>query len=74
MVKVRTGRALCACISATTVEESMPPERKAPSGTSATIWPCSDWRMSASVRSTASSGVPANGLRSPSAAIAAASQ
>ena len=28
---------LCACINATTVEESIPPERKAPSGTSAII-------------------------------------
>ena len=34
IVKVRTGRADSACISATTVEESMPPERNAPSGTS----------------------------------------
>ena len=29
----------CACISATTVEESMPPDRKAPSGTSAIMRP-----------------------------------
>src|SRR5262249_49074494 len=37
MVKVRTGRGLCACMSATTVEESIPPERNAPSGTAAAI-------------------------------------
>ena len=37
MVNVRTGRGDRACISATTSDESMPPERKAPSGTSAHI-------------------------------------
>ena len=37
MVKVFTGRDDCFCISATTVEESMPPDRNAPSGTSAII-------------------------------------
>src|SRR5205823_13784743 len=35
MVNVFTGRLLCDCISATTVLESIPPERNAPSGTSA---------------------------------------
>ena len=35
MVKVRTGRLDSACISATTVDESMPPDRNAPTGTSA---------------------------------------
>ena len=37
MVKVLTERVLCACISATMVELSIPPDRNAPSGTSATI-------------------------------------
>ncbi len=37
MVKVFTGRGESFCISATTVDESTPPERKAPSGTSAII-------------------------------------
>jgi len=32
IVKVFTGRVLCDCIKATTVDESIPPERKAPSG------------------------------------------
>ncbi|CFM21367.1 Uncharacterised protein [Bordetella pertussis] len=39
MAKVRTGCALCACIRATTVDESMPPERNAPRLTSDSIWP-----------------------------------
>src|SRR4029077_8667042 len=37
MEKVFTGDALTFCISATIVEESTPPERKTPSGTSAVI-------------------------------------
>src|ERR1051326_4805744 len=37
MLKVLIGRRLWACITATTNEESMPPERNAPTGTSATI-------------------------------------
>ena len=37
MVNVFTGRVLWTCISATTREESMPPERNAPRGTSAII-------------------------------------
>ena len=36
-VKVRTGLELCRCIRATIVLESIPPERNAPTGTSATI-------------------------------------
>ena len=36
-VKVRTGTDECRCIRATIVLESIPPERKAPTGTSATI-------------------------------------
>jgi hypothetical protein len=34
MAKVFTGRGLADCISATVSEESMPPERNAPRGTS----------------------------------------
>ncbi len=37
MENVRTGRVALACISATTVDESIPPDRNAPSGTSATM-------------------------------------
>ena len=44
MVKVLTGREDWRCISATMVDESTPPERKAPSGTSA-----SDCRLTASL-------------------------
>ena len=39
MAKVRTGCELCACIRATMVDESMPPDRNAPRLTSASIWP-----------------------------------
>ena len=46
--KVRTGRVLCACISATTVDESMPPDRNAPSGTSAIMRRLTASRSSAS--------------------------
>ena len=38
MVKVRTGCVACACISATMAEESIPPDRNAPSGTSDRHW------------------------------------
>src|SRR6516165_8226212 len=38
MEKVRTGWLACACISATMVEESIPPDRNAPSGTSDKHW------------------------------------
>jgi hypothetical protein len=37
MENVFTERDDCACINATTVEESTPPDKKAPKGTSATI-------------------------------------
>ncbi|MNQ48686.1 hypothetical protein D3C85_625710 [compost metagenome] len=39
MAKVRTGCELCACISATMVEESIPPDRNAPRLTSDSICP-----------------------------------
>ena len=69
-----TGRALLCCISATTVDESMPPERKAPSGTSATIWPATAARSRRSSSASASSSLPAKGVRWPAAATVAASQ
>jgi hypothetical protein len=51
---VRTGRVLSACISATTVDESMPPDRKAPSGTSAIMRRLTASRSSVSSPSIAS--------------------
>ena len=63
MEKVFTGRVLCACIRATTVEESIPPERNAPSGTSAIIRSLTESRSSASSRSTASFSSGAGSLR-----------
>jgi hypothetical protein len=35
IVKVLTRRLLCACIMATTADEAMPPDKNAPTGTSA---------------------------------------
>ncbi len=61
MEKVRIGCDDCDCINATTVEESIPPDRKAPSGTSAIIWRLTASRNSISSWSTASSGLPAKG-------------
>ena len=52
---------LCACISATTVDESTPPDRNAPSGTSATICPRT-LRSTRSSSSTASLSLPRNGI------------
>jgi hypothetical protein len=37
IVNVRTGTTLCACINAVTSDESTPPERNTPSGTSETM-------------------------------------
>src|SRR5450756_954564 len=74
MVNVLTGREDCACINATTILESIPPDKNAPSGTSAII--C--WRTASlantSSASTASSAVPANGLATPARATSTASQ
>jgi len=53
----------CDCISAVTVEESIPPERNAPSGTSAIICPATEARSRRSNSSAASSSV--SGRRSP---------
>ena len=58
MVKHCTGRALWRCIRATTVAESIPPDRKAPSGTSATICPATAADSRCSSASTAASGGP----------------
>jgi hypothetical protein len=74
IVKVRIGRALIDCMSATIVDESMPPDRNAPSGTSAIIWPSSDWRSSRSSASTASAPEPWNGEARPRWAAAYALQ
>ncbi len=63
MEKVFTGRVLCACIKATTVEELIPPDRNAPSGTSAIIRSLTESRSSASSRSTASFSSGAGSLR-----------
>ena len=50
MEKLRTGRVLDFCISASTVDELMPPDKKAPKGTSAIMR-----RLTASERSASSS-------------------
>ena len=66
-------RALC-CIRATTVDESMPPDRKAPNGTSARILKATDRRSSRSSSSIASCSLPWKGRRSPSDATSSADQ
>ena len=74
MVKVFTGRDDCACISPTMVDESIPPDRKAPSGTSAII--C--WRTalpsSPSSWAMASMSVPFHGAATPARATPASDQ
>ena len=57
-VKVRTGRSLCCCMSATTMLESTPPERKAPTGTSATIRAATESERTDSSRSAMASTRP----------------
>ena len=74
MVKVLTGRSLWACMSATTAEESIPPDRNAPSGTSASIRILTASRSSASNSSRASAGDPANGSAHPRSTISRADQ
>ena len=56
---VLTGRLLCACINATTLEESIPPDKKAPSGTSAIIRNLTAWRKRVSSCSIASPSLSA---------------
>src|SRR2546427_213603 len=58
MVNVRTGRLLWACIRATIVDESMPPDRNAPNGTSAIISRRTTPRSNASKASTMSATLP----------------
>src|SRR5437773_12408436 len=53
--KVRTGRVLCLAIIATSSDESMPPDKNAPMGTSLIIWRCTAFSRSCS--SSNSSGV-----------------
>ena len=69
MLNVLIGRGLCACINATTREESIPPERKAPNGTSATICWATDLRNNAASPSLASSSTPSNGWAVPASTI-----
>ena len=68
------GVVLCACISATIVEESTPPERNTPSGTSATIRRLTALPRSFSRATRASSAEPSNGCRTPRSATSAADQ
>src|SRR3989344_5870899 len=74
MEKVLTGRDDWTCISATTVEESTPPDKNAPNGTSAII--C--WRTASlsntSSSSTAWPGVPVKALATPDTAVCAPDQ
>ena len=67
-------RVLFACISATTADESMPPERNAPSGTSAIMRRLTASPSSASSASTASSSLPTKRALCPSRAICSSVQ
>ena len=66
-VNVRTGFGLCCCIKATTMLESTPPERKAPTGTSATMRAATESDSTVSNRSAMAVTVPSNGCRRASA-------
>ena len=72
MAKVRTGWALCACISATMVDESMPPDRKAPRLTSDSICPPTALESTPSSASTACASD--SNASSERAAVSAASR
>ena len=74
MVNVFTGRGLDFCIKATIADESMPPERKAPNGTSATIRERTELVSKPSRFSIASSGVPVKGRAQPDSAALRADQ
>src|SRR5215813_11552944 len=74
MENVRTGCDDCACIRATTVDESTPPDRKTPSGTSAIIRSATASRKRRSRLSTASASEPENGFASPAFTTAFADQ
>ena len=60
-VKVRTGLVLWRCIRETIRLESIPPDRKAPTGTSATMRAATDSDRVASSSSTMASTVPVCG-------------
>ena len=62
-VKVCTGVARCCCIRATTRLESIPPDRKAPTGTSATMRAATESDSTPSRWSAAASGLPVRGDR-----------
>ena len=74
IVKVLTGRSLWTCINAATVDESIPPDRKTPSGTSAIIRSDVASRKSASSSSTASRSDPRYLLSTEPSANCAADQ
>ena len=74
MVKVFTGRVDCVCMSATTVEESTPPERKAPKGTSAIICPAVLCMSSRASSRSASALVPLKISLVPTSATSRADQ
>ena len=71
---VRTGLADCACIKDTTSEESTPPDRNAPNGTSATICRPTASSSNRSSASVASASLPAKGSALPACARSAADQ
>ncbi len=73
MVKVRTGRAAFLCISATTMDESTPPDKKAPSGTS-DIMRASTARASESRSSSFASALSVNGRSRAASAASTADQ
>ena len=68
MVKVRTGRSDWVCISATIVLLSIPAERNAPSGTSASDWPRMASRSLRSSSCDASEKLPSKGCSLPRSA------
>ena len=74
MVNVFTGPTLAAFIRATTVEESMPPDRNAPSGTSAIMRRFTASWSNSSSWSVSSVSLPRSGDRSPVRATSRADQ
>src|SRR6266404_1562779 len=74
MVNVFTGRSAKDCISATTVEESIPPDNSAPSGTSASMRNRTASVRSVSSSQTASSSPPESCVTEPCHAALSADQ
>ena len=74
IVKVLIGRADCVCINATIVDESTPPERKAPKGTSDIICCLTEVIKSFSSSSLISSILEDKGLFTPYTAVSAKDQ